>query len=284
MVREGDLLLAGVVVLYHPDEEVFDNIKRYRKALDILFVLDNTEEPSEYTAQFFSTFSNVQYIAFHQNMGLSYALNYALKAASKYTYLLTMDQDSYFSEEMLAKYKLYITQCENDPFFSNIAMYSVHYSGLKVKSNENKKYVISAITSGSVLNVRIAKTLGGFDENLFIDEVDDEFCYRAKDAGYKVLFFGDIELIHHLGNPRQYSFFKYQFTVLNHGPIRKYYIVRNRLYVAKKFPWIKRYYMKLILKMLIKIILFEKNKGKKIKYIMRGIEDYKNKRMGKYKE
>ena len=42
--------------------------------------------------------------------------------------------------------------------------------------------------------------------------------------------------------------------------------------------------MKSIFKMLVKIILFEKNKGKKIKYIMRGIEDYKNKRMGKYKE
>lgn len=276
-------MLAGVVILYHPDKKVFENIEQYRDALDILFVLDNTENPSESTAHFFSSFSNVKYIAFHENMGLSYALNYALRIASGYSYLLTMDQDSYFSKDMLEKYKLHIQQCENNPGFSNIAMYAVHYSGSKSENDKKKKYVIAAITSGSILNVKIATMLGGFDENLFIDEVDDEFCYRAKNAGYKVLYFGDIELIHHLGHPQQYSFFKYQFTVLNHGPIRKYYIIRNRLYVAEKFPWIKYYYVRKNLKMIVKILLFENDKKSKMKYILRGIRDYKRKRMGKYK-
>lgn len=46
-------MLAGVVILYHPDKKVFENIEQYRDALDILFVLDNTENPSESTAHFF---------------------------------------------------------------------------------------------------------------------------------------------------------------------------------------------------------------------------------------
>ena len=37
--------LAGVVTLYHPDDEVLGNMKSYMSALDVLYVMDNTETP-----------------------------------------------------------------------------------------------------------------------------------------------------------------------------------------------------------------------------------------------
>lgn len=34
--------LAGVVTLYHPDDEVLGNIESYLSALEVLYVMDNT--------------------------------------------------------------------------------------------------------------------------------------------------------------------------------------------------------------------------------------------------
>lgn len=37
--------LAGVVTLYHPDDEVLGNIESYLSSLEVLYVMDNTETP-----------------------------------------------------------------------------------------------------------------------------------------------------------------------------------------------------------------------------------------------
>lgn len=39
--------LAGVVVLYHPDESVLQNIQSYLSDLDKLYVIDNSENPEQ---------------------------------------------------------------------------------------------------------------------------------------------------------------------------------------------------------------------------------------------
>lgn len=40
------------------------------------------------------------------------------------------------------------------------------------------------ITSGNIINISIALSCGGFDENLFIDSVDEEFCIRCQKYGF----------------------------------------------------------------------------------------------------
>lgn len=69
-------------------------------------------------------------------------------------------------------------------------MYTVNYTGLNAEEKSLSPYEVKlAITSGSILNVTIAKQLGSFDENLFIDEVDSEFCYRAQKMDIRLLYF-----------------------------------------------------------------------------------------------
>lgn len=48
------------------------------------------------------------------------------------------------------------------------------------------------MTSGSVISVRKALEIGGFDERLFIDEVDCEICYRAVGAGFSLFQSSDV--------------------------------------------------------------------------------------------
>lgn len=278
--------LAGVVILYHPDTDVWHNIQSYISSVEKLYVLDNTEQPDSSVVNQLKEDPKIQYIAFYENRGIAYALNYALTKAQSdgYTFLLTMDQDSSFIKATMDVYLRIIKKNQSDFIFKDVIMYAVTYTGLReAECWSGFKYVLTAITSGSVLNIDLAKKIGAFDENLFIDEVDDEFCYRSNKFGYKILLCCDIKLTHHLGNPKRYNFFGYKFTVLNHGPIRKYYIVRNRLYVSAQYPEIKRYYILSIFKMFIKVMLFENNKLMKIKYMFKGIKDYKMKNLGKYK-
>lgn len=275
-----EIRVSGVVVLYHPDEETYANIQTYLPYLEVLYVLDNTEQPESDIANQIAKLPKVKYVPFQDNKGLSYALNYALKRMKDKTFLLTMDQDSCFPPHMLDEY---ISRIGDINHLDNIAMFAVNYSGLKEAENLcGNHFVQAAITSGSIVNVDIARKIGGFDEKLFIDEVDDEFCYRAGENGFRILLMSDIKLIHHLGNPRQYNIGGYRFTVLNHSPIRKYYIVRNRLYVAHKYPFIKRYYKLSLIKMFIKVLLFESDKLSKMKFMLKGIRDFQNHCYGKY--
>lgn len=284
MIRSAEeykkVKVAGVVVLYHPNEETYANILTYLPHLEVLYALDNTEKPEPGIAHKIAELPNVKYIPFRDNMGLSYALNYALNQVDGQTFLLTMDQDSAFPPHTLDRYISSIRDMANR---DDIAMFAVNYTGLKEAENLNGNHLVkAAITSGSMVNVDIARKIGGFDEKLFIDEVDDEFCYRAGKNGFKILLMSDIKLNHHLGNPKQYDIWGYRFTVLNHSPIRKYYIVRNRLYVAQKYPFIRRYYEQALIKMFVKVLLFESDKLAKLKFMLEGIKDFHNHCFGKY--
>lgn len=276
--------IVGVVVLYHPDIRIYENIKSYVSELKKLYILDNSEYTDDNIVTMISSFRNVEYVSFKENKGLSYALNVGLRKAKGYSYLLTMDQDSCFLPGDFRKYKNKITQLATQEKYSSIAIFSVMYTGIKnEKKIKDDSFVESAITSGSVLRMSLAKKIGEFDPKLFIDEVDNEYCYRALASGYKIWRFSDIKLKHELGIPNYQCILGWDFVVLNHSAIRKYYIVRNRLYVAQKFPAVKGKYIKKIVSMFIKVLLFENDKISKIKHMVKGIRDFKAKRYGKYK-
>ena len=275
--------LAGAVTLYHPNNDVAENIKTYLDELDVLYVLDNTEDPDPKWEDFFRKIDNVQYISFYENKGISYALNYALRKAGEegYHFLLTMDQDSCFDPGVTAKYKQLAESYEaENP--GRTAMYTVFFEG--IAREEKVREVESSITSGSIVPVSIVEKIGGFDEALFIDEVDCEYCYRAQDYGYKIVQFPGIFMHHSIGERTYHSVLGFRYNTVNHPPIRRYYMGRNCVYVMRKYPRKIVLYCVGITKLIVKIILAEKDKGNKLRYLARGIWDGIRGHMGKYKD
>lgn len=55
------------------------------------------------------------------------------------------------------------------------------------------------ITSGMIMNVQFARKIGGFDENLFLDLVDHEYCLRVRLGGGQILRLDSMLLTHSLG-------------------------------------------------------------------------------------
>ena len=270
-------MICGVTVLYKPSKEVFENIESYIYDLDKLYLIDNSEKKDEKLENKFINFSSkIEYIKMNGNEGIAKALNVAKNKAieENYEWLLTMDQDSKFEKNDFSK----MLSLVKINFSKETIIFSPFHKTVN-KSPLNKKVVekTRVMTSGNLLNLKLVREIGDFDNNLFIDEVDHDFCYRINRSGYKIKVFNEIILKHNLGNIKNYLF----FFVTNHNYIRRYYITRNRLYMISKYPALKIEYMKLILKDGIKILLIEKDKIKKFKMIYLGIKDFKNNVTGK---
>lgn len=272
--------LAGVVTLYHPDDEVFGNILSYADALDMLYVCDNSEEPAQELGRRLEERKNVRYLAFGENKGIAYPLNQVLKEAGDCDWLLTMDQDSRFREGVFCQYLRAVQKILQQK--TKCGAFAVRLSGDEPGGEPFCQEVPFAVTSGSLIHVRTALQVGGFDEALFIDEVDHEFCYRLRLHGYKILRVNSVVMEHSIGHSERRRFLWMAPVVYHHPPIRKYYITRNRIYVQKKYPEVRKRYLYLILKNFITVLLYETQKAKKIRYMLRGLYDGLSGRMGKW--
>lgn len=278
------MILVGVVILYYPDESIIKNIYSYVNELNSLYVIDNTEHPIENVIDSIRAIPKVQYVSFGENKGISYALNYVLKQCNdseEEIYLLTMDQDSSFQEGMLKKYKDRILHMHND----NIAAYTLQYTSIRgvLPAVTDSQAVRWTLTSGMIIRTKIAQAIGGFNESLFIDAVDYEFCYRIYAYHYKVWLFHGIILNHKIGEPTLCKFLWRTVSVSNHSPIRRYYIARNNIYLLKKYKESLRPLIDDCIKGIIKAMLFESDKKKKLSATMLGMWDGITGNMGKCK-
>lgn len=226
--------LAGAIILYNPEKLLIGNILSYLEDLDKLYIFDNStisniEFPESIKAK-------IKYIHSGDNKGIAVRLNEAIFFARSegFEYLLTMDQDSSFNSGDLANYKSIVKQ---HPQINEIAMFGVAHDILMQKNtildNGNNKL----ITSGSIINLSIIPDQLLFDEQLFIDSVDIEFCFNAWSHHLKTILINKILLNHSIGEVRLVTtplFHKKKRMI--HSPSRLYYIVRNFFYVRKKHP------------------------------------------------
>ena len=228
--------IAGVVILYHPDIQLLsENIKTYVQGLKQLYVYDNSETKTPGIEEALRKLHpSIQYHYFNANEGIAKRLNRAVEeaAGNNFDYLLTMDQDSSFKEGDFEKYKL---QMQASAYF-NVAQFGVNCQPNFTIAKDQPEEALTLITSGSIVNLSLIKTIGLFNENLFIDFVDAEFSYRVIQKGYVNLMFSNIILNHALGKlieGRSLANFKKTLRI-THSPVRVYYIIRNGLYLLLK--------------------------------------------------
>jgi rhamnosyltransferase len=127
--------------------------------------------------------------------------------------------------------------------------------------------------------------VGPFLDELFVDQVDNEFCLRLHVAGFSVLEAGEAILAHRVGNLRRHRLPLPMYTS-NHSPVRRYYITRNRFYVGRmyrdQFPEYRRFELRQLAKEVLKILLYERQKLSKLHMMALGFRDYRRARLGPY--
>ena len=267
--------LCGVVVTFNPRQDVIDNINTYIDGLKKLYVIDNSVNDN---SELFNS-KKIEYVANKKNMGIAYALNKGVSLAKedKFEYILTMDQDGTFKENQLNEFIKEVEKNHDD----SIAIYSPLHKTKNDKLNENiKEDSLVVMTSGNIININIWDKVKGFKEWLFIDGVDQEYCLNIRKNGYRIKIFKNIVLEHNLGKTINKKLLGHNFIVTNHNYARRYFITRNRLYINEMykndFPEFCNQELEFSKKEKLKIILFEKDKLRKLKYIRKAKKDFKN--------
>lgn len=87
--------------------------------------------------------------------------------------------------------------------------------------NEETEYVTGA---AMMVKSEVFKKIGLFDEKYFLYYEDSDFCFRARKAGFKIMYIPKAVVFH--ANAKS--------TGLG-SPLQDYFITRNRMLFAKKF-------------------------------------------------
>ena len=286
--------VAAIIVSYNPDSNLFDSINLLLNQVEKVIIVDNGSK--EKYVKYIKSINEdkIEIILNKENLGIATALNIGVRKALEngYEWILTMDQDSKASPDMVKKmFNVYnsINREERKDILSIFPNFvDERIQSIEENSNMNSyEYVDADITSGNLLRKEVFEKVGFFDDSLFIDLVDTDFCMRLNEKGIKMIKIRDAVLYHSLGESKNIKGILGSFNTSNHSALRRYYMTRNRFYIWEKYKGLNSFTLnrdkKLFKKEFVKIILGEKDKVNKIKMVLRGYKDYKKGIKGKLK-
>jgi rhamnosyltransferase len=277
-MTDSSFRLSGVVVLYQPAEDAIENIRSYEEALELLVIVDNSPEPSPVILEFARASGKILYVGDGVNRGIAWALNEGARAAREAgsAWLLTMDQDSRFEPGALAAL---IEGAQGERL--GIVSPRHKIEGKPDPAGEpGAREAAYVMTSGNLLNLEAYAAAGPFLEKLFIDYVDCEYCLRLRKRGYRIVVTGRSVLAHRYGRITPRRLLGKVAYPTHHEPFRKYYIVRNRLYVLWNYPAFLRVDFWPFVREITKGVLFEDRRLVKLGYMLRGAADFLRGRYG----
>ena len=124
---------------------------------------------------------NITIIKNGKNEGIAKALNQMFEFAieQQYEYVLTLDQDSVCPDNIIEEYNKYLDEHK----LGSLCPQCVDRNFKSELNNEDVIEVDKCITSASLVPVSAWNDVGGFNEELFIDFVDHDFCAKLKEIG-----------------------------------------------------------------------------------------------------
>lgn len=130
------------------------------------------------------------------------------------------------------------------------------------------------ISSGSLISLAVFRHVGPMDASLFIDNVDIEWCFRARRAGYRLFGVGAARMEHRIGD--SVKTIPWLGDIVVHSPSRLYYMSRNRLLLYRRDStpriWIAQDVPRLVFKML-RFGLFIAPRATNVRYMFAGLVD-----------
>lgn len=270
-------ILAGIVS-YNPDlTRLYENIQAIINQVDKVVIVDNGSDNYKILKKQIEFNEKIEIISNVDNLGIAKALNQIMSFAknNNYNWVLTLDQDSVCSCNLIEKYTEYINLPKVGILTCNIIDRNFSIKG----NNSDKEYteVDFCITSASFMNVNAFYKTAGYDEKLFIDYVDFDICIQIRRANYMIYKINFDGLLHEVGKGKNVNLLWREYQTYNHSPFRQYFSARNSFYLAKKYTDEFNFLRVLTheFRVSLLIFLYEDNRLKKLKARFQGILDYR---------
>jgi rhamnosyltransferase len=300
------LKIAAYITSYEDQpalENCIQSILKQSYPVDKVFIVDNSKIKVNIV------FPNSQKIIVNhhpENIGISQGLSLGIQWAidRQYDFLWAFDQDSEALpktlEHLIISYlfldqqniSVGILSPKTIDLKSRAEIYGLNFNGYRFYHSPNQKSPFSdkniyecdvTITSGSLINLRVAQHIDLPDPRLFIDAVDFDYCMRFREKGYKIFVDRNAVLHHHFGT---YLYNRSILTsknrpVYSYSELRYYYMIRNHTWLELRLS--KTFYFKIACiihrfvkfsKACIKILFYESpSKSIKIYACIRGLLD-----------
>jgi rhamnosyltransferase len=238
--------ICAILVTYFPDARFVERLDRIRQQVARVLIVDNTADAKRGASSQQLGGTEIEIIQNKENLGIGAALNQGLARAIQlgYKWAITLDQDSWVHSDLVTAL---IGICEQQPqpelvgiIGCNFEDENIHMSPIKYQiDGPSFSEVKTVITSGSLVSAAIFSAAGPFRSDFFIDFIDHEYCLRLRKLGYKVIIANAPLMVHALGAPTTLGFDngvgKFSLVLTNRSPLRRYYITRNGLLLAKTY-------------------------------------------------
>lgn len=282
--------VCAVIVTYHPTASMTENMPKVLSQVQGLVVVDNGSDQTELDPlRLASQIFGFKLIENRENLGIAEALNQGVRWAKyeNYPWVILFDQDSKITENFMDQmFAAWQAHPESERVASIHPRYVDPTTGIEPRVfRANDGGPITSMTSGSLMPTWIFDKIGFFPIEYFIDQVDTEYGYRIRAAGYLSADSRQAVLFHSPGHPKRINLLGFSFEPTHHSAIRRYYFTRNRVVVYRKyfriFPrWIL-HTMYISLRETIKCFVAEKDRPRKFRNLLFGVWDGLTGRMGK---
>ncbi len=285
---------TAVVVTFEPDAALLNNLRSLCSQVGQIIVVDNgSAGTSLEIVEQVGHLTGVHLVRNEENLGIAAALNIGIRRAldAGCQWVATFDQDSavtarYF-EDLLRAYAIcpepekvgmivpgqWVPHCDPDGGAQNVA-------------RRDFTFVKGASNSGCLIRADIFSRIGFYDEPLFIDYVDTDFCLRLRKRGFRILCAPQVVLRHELGDKQVRRFLGLSISFRIHSAWRYYYNIRNRTvlhlrYLASFPAWVLWDWSRMLLE-LCRIAILEHQRGHKLSCAFRGLWDGLRGRLGRH--
>ena len=246
-------MVVAVVVSYCPERSSFlALLRRLAPQVDELLIIDNSPGENDDVRTFLQAADinadQVALIRLQENLGLAAALNIGIREAMNRSadFVLLSDQDSLPAEDMVFNLrKAYdALVARNIPVGAVGPTYSdVHtrltypfqvqrpgrcFYGHAVPTDNNPHVeALTLITSGTLIPLHVLREVGLMREDFFIDQVDIEWCHRARWKGYPLFGTGWAQMHQRMGEKALRVWYGRWRNESAYSPLRLYYRIRN---------------------------------------------------------
>ena len=281
----------ALVTLYNPGKTEKDNCKALAQQVDAVILCDNSKDSHglDYCEE-----ENIFYTTENKNLGLCGAFNSVLKDPA-YGWkdddlIIFFDQDSQIGEGYIQalqdEYRKIETLIPNlgclGPVFYNTSNGRTERPRQKKNITDETYEVSNTITSSLMMRYGNLKRIDFWNEKVFLDLADWDLCWRMQKAGMVCCMTEKVVLRHSVGNGEK----KVGPIKLRVGqPFREYYQTRDALYLLQENYVPLKMRLRLIANVTIRPVvhyLMLDDKKSRMKFIRRGINDYKKGVHGEY--
>jgi rhamnosyltransferase len=281
--------ISALIVTYNFSDELDLLIDSIKDQVHSILIIDNFS--NEYCRDHLHTISRsnskITVDFQNRNKGVAEAYNIGLKKIfdTGYSYGLVLDQDSILDQNYIDTIMKYANLDESCIYCGNYKRSNTYLETYydyfhkwrferKSKFIDGKLEVSHAISSGTILTKKVFTELNGFINEMFIDYVDIEFCFRAKELGIPTYIIEDATFLHSLGYTTSKKFLWRRIPSSGYSDFRLFHICRNRVWCWKRFFYLHGFVMhdfRLLIGYIIRMVYVEKGKKKKLNAMLKGL-------------